>query len=61
MREQAEKVIDVLEGAARPDGLVNTMINHETGKPSNKVVTFGGMGDSFYEYLLKVGQQLCCA
>ncbi|ORZ21093.1 glycoside hydrolase [Absidia repens] len=34
-------------------GLYPHLINPETGAPASSFVTWGGMGDSFYEYLIK--------
>jgi mannosyl-oligosaccharide alpha-1,2-mannosidase len=36
------------------DGLLPIYINPDTANPSQSTITFGAMGDSFYEYLLKV-------
>jgi mannosyl-oligosaccharide alpha-1,2-mannosidase len=53
-KEKAEKVIKQLRKVFPRDGLLPYYINPDTGEPTDSVITFGGMGDSFYEYLLKV-------
>jgi hypothetical protein len=55
---QAENVIEVLQKHSPPDGLFPTQISTRTGKPVNKIVTFGGTGDSFFEYLVKAWIQV---
>lgn len=50
------KHLDGLQTAAK--GLYPTLIDKRTGQPTNNIVTFGGMGDSFYEYELKTYLQL---
>ncbi|MCO5559693.1 hypothetical protein L7F22_013294 [Adiantum nelumboides] len=52
--EKAEKVINKLREVFPSDGLLPMFISPETGKPTTSKVTFGAMGDSFFEYLLKV-------
>lgn len=51
---KAEKVINVLHGVRQPHGLYPIYISPETGQPQNRQITFGALGDSFYEYLIKV-------
>ena len=43
-------------------GLLPVLISQQTGLPATQAVSMGAMGDSYYEYLLKVGAQclLCC-
>lgn len=53
-QEKVEKVIEVLRKKFPADGLLPIYINPQTGMPSPSLITFGAMGDSFYEYLLKV-------
>ncbi|KAJ0249058.1 Mannosyl-oligosaccharide 1,2-alpha-mannosidase MNS2 [Hirschfeldia incana] len=53
-QQKVEKVISVLNKNYPADGLLPVYINPDTAKPSYSTITFGGMGDSFYEYLLKV-------
>ena len=55
---QAENVIEVLYDNSPKDGLFPTQISTRTGKPVNKQVTFGGTGDSFFEYLVKAWIQV---
>ncbi|KAL9265777.1 Mannosyl-oligosaccharide 1,2-alpha-mannosidase MNS2-like protein [Drosera capensis] len=50
---QAENVILVLNKTFPADGLLPIYINPESGTASHATITFGAMGDSFYEYLLK--------
>ncbi|URD90742.1 Glycosyl hydrolase family 47 [Musa troglodytarum] len=51
----AEKVIRQLQKTYPSDGLLPIYINpHSGAAASYATVTFGAMGDSFYEYLLKV-------
>ena len=40
-----------------PDGLVPLYISPQTGQPTSNKISMGAMGDSFYEYLLKVWVQ----
>ena len=57
-RDIAQKPIDVLdrEGGATKDGgrLWPIHVRPETGKTTGKTVSWGAMGDSYYEYLLKM-------
>ncbi|KAB1204297.1 Mannosyl-oligosaccharide 1,2-alpha-mannosidase MNS1 [Morella rubra] len=51
-----EKVEDVIKGLHKTfpsDGLLPIYINPHTGTKSYSSITFGALGDSFYEYLLK--------
>ncbi|KAL2932897.1 Mannosyl-oligosaccharide 1 2-alpha-mannosidase MNS1 [Bienertia sinuspersici] len=52
--EQVENVISVFNKTFPDDGLLPIYINPESGSGSRTTITFGAMGDSFYEYLLKV-------
>ncbi|RZB55448.1 Mannosyl-oligosaccharide 1,2-alpha-mannosidase MNS1 [Glycine soja] len=52
-KEKAEKVIKELYRTFPEDGLLPIYINPLTGTKSSGAITFGAMGDSFYEYLLK--------
>ncbi|KAK2358721.1 mannosyl-oligosaccharide 1,2-alpha-mannosidase MNS1 [Trifolium repens] len=52
-REKAEKVIKELHRTFPEDGLLPIYLNPLTGTKSAGSITFGAMGDSFYEYLLK--------
>ncbi|KAK6911104.1 Glycoside hydrolase family 47 [Dillenia turbinata] len=51
---KVEKVIAELNKNFPADGLLPIYINPHRGTASYSVITFGAMGDSFYEYLLKV-------
>ncbi|XP_021296941.1 mannosyl-oligosaccharide 1,2-alpha-mannosidase MNS1 [Herrania umbratica] len=53
-QEKAEKVIVALNKTFPADGLLPIYINPDRGTGSYSTITFGAMGDSFYEYLLKV-------
>ncbi|CAN8268881.1 unnamed protein product [Cochlearia groenlandica] len=54
-QQKVEKVISVLNKNFPADGLLPIYINPDTAEPSSySTTTFGAMGDSFYEYLLKV-------
>ncbi|KAM3389328.1 hypothetical protein ACQJBY_011442 [Aegilops geniculata] len=51
---KAENVIRQLQKIYPSDGLLPIYINPQSGQASYSTITFGAMGDSFYEYLLKV-------
>uniref|UniRef100_A0ACD5UU85 Uncharacterized protein n=1 Tax=Avena sativa TaxID=4498 RepID=A0ACD5UU85_AVESA len=51
---KAENVILQLQKIYPSDGLLPIYINPQSGTSSYSTITFGAMGDSFYEYLLKV-------
>ncbi|KAI1712093.1 glycosyl hydrolase family 47 domain-containing protein [Ditylenchus destructor] len=53
-REKASKVREVLAQLDKPDGLYPNYINPRTGKFCLKHVSVGALGDSFYEYLIKL-------
>ncbi|XXG64424.1 hypothetical protein AAC387_Pa05g2381 [Persea americana] len=53
-KQKAENVIAQLHKTFPNDGLLPIYINPHTGSSSYSTITFGAMGDSFYEYLLKV-------
>ncbi|KAK1416965.1 hypothetical protein QVD17_26085 [Tagetes erecta] len=53
-QEKVENVILVLNKTFPDDGLLPIYINPHRGTNSHSTITFGAMGDSFYEYLLKV-------
>jgi len=58
--DMVEKVIKSMEAIQPPNGLYPIFIhNNDVDKPmfGNTKITFGAMGDSFYEYLLKVWLQ----
>ncbi|KAJ6834118.1 mannosyl-oligosaccharide 1,2-alpha-mannosidase MNS1-like [Iris pallida] len=53
-QQKAENVITQLQKTFPSDGLLPIYINPYTGaSSSHSTITFGAMGDSFYEYLLK--------
>ncbi|XP_010550822.1 PREDICTED: mannosyl-oligosaccharide 1,2-alpha-mannosidase MNS1 [Tarenaya hassleriana] len=56
-QQKVENVISILNKNFPADGLLPININPETATPSYSTTTFGAMGDSFYEYLLKVWVQ----
>jgi hypothetical protein len=49
-----ERVRDVKYTGQVPRGLYPILLNPHTGAWQNSKVSFGAMGDSWYEYLLKV-------
>jgi len=53
-KEKVEKVIKQLRKVFPSDGLLPIYISPDSGQPGYAKVSFGAMGDSFYEYLLKV-------
>ncbi|KNA22379.1 hypothetical protein SOVF_034640 [Spinacia oleracea] len=53
-QQKVENVISVFNKTFPDDGLLPIYINPESGAGSRTTITFGAMGDSFYEYLLKV-------
>ncbi|KAL8458852.1 hypothetical protein ACS0TY_036381 [Phlomoides rotata] len=53
-QQKVENVIIELNKTFPPDGLLPIYINPHRGTRSYSTITFGAMGDSFYEYLLKV-------
>ncbi|XP_043713221.1 mannosyl-oligosaccharide 1,2-alpha-mannosidase MNS1 isoform X2 [Telopea speciosissima] len=52
-QQKVENVITELNKNFPADGLLPIYINPHTGRTSYSTITFGAMGDSFYEYLLK--------
>ncbi|CAK7345676.1 unnamed protein product [Dovyalis caffra] len=55
--DKVEKVIEELRKTLPVDGLLPIYINPHSGTAAYSPITFGAMGDSFYEYLLKVWVQ----
>ncbi|TXG69529.1 hypothetical protein EZV62_004464 [Acer yangbiense] len=53
-QQKVERTIAEISKTFPDDGLLPIYINPERGTGSYSVITFGAMGDSFYEYLLKV-------
>ncbi|RWR75244.1 mannosyl-oligosaccharide 1,2-alpha-mannosidase MNS1 [Cinnamomum micranthum f. kanehirae] len=56
-QQKVENVITQLRKTFPDDGLLPIYINPHSGSSSYSTITFGAMGDSFYEYLLKVWVQ----
>lgn len=56
-QQKVERVITQLQKNYPGDGLLSIYISPHTGSASRSTITFGAMGDSFYEYLLKVWVQ----
>ncbi|XP_043469898.1 mannosyl-oligosaccharide 1,2-alpha-mannosidase IA isoform X1 [Leptopilina heterotoma] len=52
-REKVKKVRDILKNMEKPKGLYPNYIHPKTGKWGQHHMSLGGLGDSFYEYLLK--------
>merc|ERR1711871_1454513 len=50
---KAAKVMDVMSDANKPDGLFPIYVDVTSGRFTTSHVTFGALGDSFYEYLIK--------
>jgi len=48
------RVFDLMAHKKPPHGLFPIYVNTRDGSFTNSKVTFGALGDSFYEYLLKV-------
>ena len=46
-------IMDKMENQADSNGLFPIYVNVNTGRVEGGKVTFGALGDSFYEYLLK--------
>ncbi|CAM6010019.1 unnamed protein product [Sphagnum balticum] len=53
-KHKVENVIKQLRKNFPKDGLLPIYISADSGQPTTGKITFGAMGDSFYEYLLKV-------
>jgi len=51
---KALKVFDQLDSMDKPDGLYPVYINQHSGTFARNHITLGALGDSFYEYLLKM-------
>jgi mannosyl-oligosaccharide alpha-1,2-mannosidase len=52
-----ERVIEHMSQSKPEDGLFPIYISPQTGKGASRQISFGAMGDSFYEYLVKVWLQ----
>jgi len=55
--KRAERPIRELRKHRQPHGLYPIYVSPQTGEPTNRQITFGALGDSFYEYLVKVWVQ----
>ena len=53
----AEAVIEKMDSLHPVDGLYPIFVSADSGQPTTSQITFGALGDSFYEYLLKVWLQ----
>ncbi|ORX90009.1 hypothetical protein K493DRAFT_63273 [Basidiobolus meristosporus CBS 931.73] len=52
--EKSQKVIDTLDKIEKPyPGLIPVSLDLDTGKALKDTISFGALGDSYYEYLLK--------
>lgn len=51
--DRAEKVMEVVDGLNRWDGLVPIFLNPATGQFQGENIRLGSRGDSYYEYLIK--------
>jgi len=59
-RTKSERVFDILKGITPRDGLLPLNLKEKRNGQayfSNKIVSFGSMGDSAYEYMLKLWLQ----
>ncbi len=54
---KAEAVISTLDRIHPTNGLYPIYISSDSGQPTTSTVTFGALGDSFFEYLVKVWVQ----
>jgi len=52
--DKAMRVYDVLNRAEKHQGLYSVYVHPSSGQFSRQHITLGALGDSFYEYLLKV-------
>ncbi|XP_044757578.1 mannosyl-oligosaccharide alpha-1,2-mannosidase IA-like isoform X2 [Coccinella septempunctata] len=53
-RSKVEKIRQVIQKTDKPNGLYPNYFNPKTGKWGQHHMSMGALGDSFYEYLLKV-------
>ena len=53
----AEQVIEKMDAYKPQNGLYPIYVSPDSGAPTSSHVTFGALGDSFYEYLIKVWLQ----
>lgn len=52
--DKIDRIRTLLDSLTKPNGLYSNYINPKTGKFVQKHVSIGALGDSFYEYLLKL-------
>jgi len=55
--EKAEAVIEKMDRIHPTNGLFPIYVSTDSGTPTTGAITFGALGDSFYEYLIKVWVQ----
>jgi hypothetical protein len=55
--QEAMRGIQTMHRAGSPNGLYPIRVSISDGRPAAQQITFGALGDSFYEYLLKVWVQ----
>jgi hypothetical protein len=55
--QKVNRVFDLMASKRPPNGLYPIYIGTANGDFANNQVTFGALGDSFYEYMLKVWLQ----
>ncbi|KAF6040512.1 MAN1A2 [Bugula neritina] len=55
--EKVKRIREVLNSLSLPNGMYPNYLNPRTGKWGQTHVSIGALGDSFYEYLLKVWLQ----
>eukprot|EP01118_Nematostelium_gracile_P009339 TRINITY_DN3135_c0_g1_i2.p1 TRINITY_DN3135_c0_g1~~TRINITY_DN3135_c0_g1_i2.p1 ORF type:complete len:553 (-),score=112.58 TRINITY_DN3135_c0_g1_i2:19-1677(-) len=51
--QKAQKVIEILDSLEKLDGLYPVYLDPDSLEFTNELVSYGGLGDSYYEYLLK--------
>ncbi|KAH8241362.1 hypothetical protein KR032_011057 [Drosophila birchii] len=56
-RERVQTIREVLKNIRKPNGLYPNYLNPETGEWGLLHMSLGGLGDSYYEYLLKAWLQ----
>ena len=49
----ADRIMQLMQKSDKPHGLFPTFMNPKSGRWSSGKITFGALGDSFYEYLIK--------
>ncbi|KAH8362474.1 hypothetical protein KR200_002846 [Drosophila serrata] len=52
-RERVQTIRQLLKNIRKPNGLYPNYLNPKTGKWGQNHISLGGLGDSYYEYLLK--------